>query len=362
MLTGRQMRWPIAWALLGLCSILGCGAVKDPGVCGDGKVASSEECDQGAENGATTSCCSSECTLVAASVTCREAAGVCDVSEACSGVDGACPADLFVDDGTLCSGGNGANACSAADTCVAGVCSNNDRLPPHVHVLRCTRHRLALDDRHHLRAGGDAGAGPAAAVEDAGVGAASHAGRAIADALGHTATIVPQTTLDNIANLANTNILIVSAFEIAIPAARRATLAAFVASGRGLYVQGEFQATFEGNLVFEALLDGLGANFTWGAEVAGTLTVTATGCFGTTPNTVPPITQNFGITGNATGAGFGVIQQAGITGLGFRYCRAGGGLVLTTTDKDNIRSLSMGVPELMRNMLYQLAYASTCTP
>jgi Tol biopolymer transport system component len=61
--------------------------------CGDGSVGGSEQCDEGAANGAASSCCSAGCQFVSAGTVCRAAAGSCDAVETCSGTIGACPAD-----------------------------------------------------------------------------------------------------------------------------------------------------------------------------------------------------------------------------------------------------------------------------
>src|SRR5262245_41298619 len=63
-------------------------------MCGNGVVeGSGEECDNGPANGATTSCCMTDCKFRKAGETCRPARGACDVAEVCSGTSSACPAD-----------------------------------------------------------------------------------------------------------------------------------------------------------------------------------------------------------------------------------------------------------------------------
>ncbi|HEV7733721.1 MAG TPA: hypothetical protein VGR62_16250 [Candidatus Binatia bacterium] len=112
--------------------------------CGDGIVDDGEQCDGGA-------CCNPACSFAAASVTCRPAAGDCDVAETCSGTaatcpsdarrvdacrpaigpcdvveacDGVtndCPPDVLVTDGTTCGDGV---FCNGADVCAAGECAH----------------------------------------------------------------------------------------------------------------------------------------------------------------------------------------------------------------------------------------------
>src|SRR5439155_12992626 len=57
-------------------------------VCGNGAVETKEQCDQGAANGTTGSCCTSSCTFKTAGTVCRAATDVCDVAETCSGTSG----------------------------------------------------------------------------------------------------------------------------------------------------------------------------------------------------------------------------------------------------------------------------------
>src|SRR3989475_4476168 len=55
----------------------------------------------------------------AASVTCRESAGQCDVAETCTGTSGTCPADAFSASSTHCMGSSHSGVCDddAADHC-----------------------------------------------------------------------------------------------------------------------------------------------------------------------------------------------------------------------------------------------------
>src|SRR5262249_59191187 len=48
--------------------------------CGDGVLDSPEQCDDGANNGTSTSCCSSTCTFRAIGNVCRQSGGQCDVA------------------------------------------------------------------------------------------------------------------------------------------------------------------------------------------------------------------------------------------------------------------------------------------
>ncbi len=150
-------------------------------VCGNGTVETGEDCDDGADNGSSRSCCLSDCTFraagevcaaasgdcdaddtcngsgtcvsrvqsamtvcraaagpcdqaetcdgtsttcppdafMAAGTVCRAAASSCDAPEECSGTEATCPTDVWLPDGTSCENGL---VCDGAERCVAGVC------------------------------------------------------------------------------------------------------------------------------------------------------------------------------------------------------------------------------------------------
>lgn len=63
--------------------------------------------------------------LVANGTTCRASAGVCDVAESCTGTSGVCPADVFVGSGTQCRAS--VNSCDPAEQCTgaSALCPND---------------------------------------------------------------------------------------------------------------------------------------------------------------------------------------------------------------------------------------------
>lgn len=92
--------------------------------CGDSTVdGPDEQCDIGAGNGASDSCCTSNCQLRTASDVCRLGGGApCDLTENCSGVSPLCPSDdAILNNGLVCRSGSG-DLCDENETCngVAG--------------------------------------------------------------------------------------------------------------------------------------------------------------------------------------------------------------------------------------------------
>jgi hypothetical protein len=78
--------------------------------CGDGYVnpATGEECEGGV-------CCTEDCLFVFAGVPCRDSAGVCDLTEFCSGDAPDCPGDAFKTAGTECRAST--DKCDPAEAC-----------------------------------------------------------------------------------------------------------------------------------------------------------------------------------------------------------------------------------------------------
>ncbi|HEX6131540.1 MAG TPA: FG-GAP-like repeat-containing protein, partial [Actinomycetota bacterium] len=90
--------------------------------CGDGAVNNGEECDAGAANGTTGSCCQIDCRLRPATHACRPGAGSCDAAETCTGSSPICPADVVAPSGTVCRATAG--VCDVQETCdgSSGTC------------------------------------------------------------------------------------------------------------------------------------------------------------------------------------------------------------------------------------------------
>jgi len=180
--------------------------------------------------------------------------------------------------------------------------------------------------------------------------------RSIAIKMGYNASIVPQSALDTISNFASTDVLIVSSSNISFATNNHLqTILKFVSSGRPAYIQSEFQSTFQGNKTFEAIMQMVGANFTWLASVSGQLApMNILGSFATTPNNVKEINYfNYGFSGTGTG----VEKFLEFNGSYFGFCYSDPlskyGTVITISDEDWIWLNKS--PLLLGNILYRLA-------
>ncbi len=113
--------------------------------CGNGILEPPEQCDQGAANGTSGSCCAATCQFLPAGQVCRPGAGPCDVAESCLGSSATCPTNTSAPNGTPCPGGS----------CRDGVCTGT---PPSntIRIIDCSAApgdtaqcsvQLALQDR-----------------------------------------------------------------------------------------------------------------------------------------------------------------------------------------------------------------------
>src|SRR5579862_8133083 len=86
-------------------------------LCGNGSIDSSvgEQCDAGSANGVFGTCCDANCHFTANGTTCRNSAGACDVTEACTGNSPTCPTDGFASNTVVCR--SSAGVCDIAETC-----------------------------------------------------------------------------------------------------------------------------------------------------------------------------------------------------------------------------------------------------
>ena len=178
--------------------------------------------------------------------------------------------------------------------------------------------------------------------------------------MGHAATILPQTALDDVSNLYGYDLLIVSNGLVNLTATREATIHEFIASGRGAYIQAEYQVTQPGSKAFANVVTQLGGAFSWTGEMNGNLApMNIVGDIASM--NIPSSTINhfwYGAYGSGDANTTAFLQYDGKE-FGFIYTspNPANGKVLTTSDQDWIR-LDHN-PDMMQNIVYFLLFQPT---
>ncbi len=180
---------------------------------------------------------------------------------------------------------------------------------------------------------------------------------ALATSLGHTAAIMPQTTLDGPGFFPTTDLLIISSGVIGIPQYRRDTILDFLLTGGDVYLTGEYLTSYDSNLTFAWLVGMLGGSFTWGMELSGNLTPQVLGDLATTPNAVPQLDYFWwGVASSSYSPEVTPFlnHQGYDIGFIFDSFLPGTGDLLTASDQDWIRQSDIELPSLllMENILH----------
>jgi len=177
----------------------------------------------------------------------------------------------------------------------------------------------------------------------------------IATSLGHTTTILPQTSLDDVNNLFGFDVLILSNGLIQLTETREEVLHQFVAQGGNAYIQAEYQATQPGSEAFEYVVSQLGGTFSWVGESNGNLA--PMNIFGELAEGDLPVTLIDHFWYGAYGEGGDKITpflENNDKYFGFTFCSTNPshGRIATTSDQDWIR-LDYS-PELIQNIIHFL--------
>ncbi len=184
-----------------------------------------------------------------------------------------------------------------------------------------------------------------------------------ATGMGHVASIVPVSTLDNNSFFATTDILIVSTGMFAFTPAQINTIQSFLQTGKSVYMQGEYTSSLPGNQVFSQIVNAMGGSFTWGAALSGNLTPGIIGSMGNTNLSVSSLPYFFyGCTGNAS-CNVMAFVLSGNTPVGwmFQPSAPNTGRLIFTTDQDWIGASNVYASclNLMKNVLLHLADKNT---
>lgn len=174
--------------------------------------------------------------------------------------------------------------------------------------------------------------------------------------MNHDADILAQTALENITNLENYDVLVISSGLIDLNDTQKATINAFAASGRHVYIQSEFLLDHPGNLAFKNAVNNLGGNFEWlGYETGNIAPLEVTAPFNNNVNTVNEMTYywygTYG-TGDATVEAF-IKNTNNEYGFVFTAPNQNYGKIVTTSDQDWIRTGNN--IELLENIIDYLA-------
>ena len=177
-----------------------------------------------------------------------------------------------------------------------------------------------------------------------------------ATSLGHTTTILSQTSLDDVNNLSGYDVLILTNGLIQLTATREEVLHQFVAQGGNAYIQAEYQATQPGSEAFEYVVNQLGETFNWIGESNGNLA--PINIIGELAEGDSPVTTIDHFWYGAYGEGGDNITpflEKNDKYYGFTFCSTNPshGKIVTTSDQDWIR-LDYS-PELIQNIIQYLA-------
>lgn len=184
---------------------------------------------------------------------------------------------------------------------------------------------------------------------------------AVATNMGHAASIVPVSTLDNNAFFTSTDILIVSTGLFAFTPVQVATIQSFLQTGKSVYLQGEYVPSLPGNQAFSQIVNAMGGSFTWGAALNGNLMPAVIGSMNNTNLNVASLPYFFY---GCTGTGSCDITAFVVTGntntpVGWMFSPSltNTGRLIFTTDQDWIGANTVypSCQMLMKNVLYHLA-------
>ena len=174
--------------------------------------------------------------------------------------------------------------------------------------------------------------------------------------MGLESTILPQSTLDDLNELENYEVLIISSGLIDIPDNRKNTIQAFLQAGKNVYLQSEYLLSNPGNQTFEYLVEQLGGQFKWNGERAGSLApMKVESDYFKAPNDIDELSYYwFGTHGTGDASIQPIISHQNLD-YGFIFCppSIGVGKLVTTSDQDWVRTLTS--LDMMKNVLNYLA-------
>lgn len=178
--------------------------------------------------------------------------------------------------------------------------------------------------------------------------------------MGHTGTIVSQSTLDNNSFFSSTDILIVSSGSINLPTNRINTILQFIQSGKPVYLQSEYLPTYSTNQAFAFIVASLGGSFTWSTLFSDNINpMQVLGTFSTTNNAVSSLDFYWHSVSGYGDCNIINFLEYGGAYHGFHFIPANNsyGSIITTTDQDWI--VMNTSPQLMENIITHLITPDT---
>lgn len=183
--------------------------------------------------------------------------------------------------------------------------------------------------------------------------------KAAATNMGHTSSIVPQSTLDNTNFFSGTDILIISSLTTTMGTGRVNNVRQFLMAGKPVYIQSEYKSTFGTNIAFQSLVNTLGGTFNWTGTVQGVLAPMAVSSpFSNTSNNVSPLNYFWwGCAGVGNNTVFPFLTYNNqYFGFSFSPPNSTFGNLITTSDQDWI--IQMTAPLLLENIITHLINGS----
>lgn len=173
--------------------------------------------------------------------------------------------------------------------------------------------------------------------------------------MGHSPTIVPQSTLDTNSFFSSTDILIVSSGGISLSPKKINTILAFLKSGKPVYLQSEYLPTFSTNIAFANLVTSLGGTFKWDKQFAGDLkNMNVLGTYSYKNNTVKSLSYYwYSVSGIGDCNFINFLENKGAYhGFQFIPTNSSFGTISTTTDQDWVQKGTS--TQLMENIITHL--------
>lgn len=181
--------------------------------------------------------------------------------------------------------------------------------------------------------------------------------RFVAESMGFTTSVVPQTFLDDTSFIQTTDILIIASGVINIPPNRGDAIKRFIKNNKNVYLQSEYLSTYSADSLFKNLVNSLGGNFNWVSTISGDLQpMTVLGSLSNTPNVVTPLSYFwYGVHGSGDQTIENYLRNNSGLYFGFVFTppASGHGVLITNSDQDWVNHFTS--PLLMKNILNRLA-------